>query len=312
MAGTGFAREGTGLHARLKFLKTQTRRHHRQEEVDAPFRSNEPMQGPPSRTAEDFKQPLLRKCTFSLDTVEWGSAEWLGDGYNGSVWKVAFGNSGPFALKVFWELQPPDFGGSFAPQREAQNAAILQMVEAVLEEEPVHLPFESPDTHKKAMDNMLAFSMPQKNAKPRPATESSCAVLSSYPPLTKCYGWLAFDGKFFQRMPPSMRPRVRKEDKPPHSMSYGNIYHAIVYEYIPKEDNKPESIEAVVQFFHLIGFSLTDSKIENWHGSKLIDMSDIVHPGGYGWTLQKYNEMPYATALIELSQELKEQKGGKQ
>lgn len=100
MAGTGFAREGTGLHARLKFLKTQTRRHHRQEEVDAPFRSNEPMQGPPSRTAEDFKQPLLRKCTFSLDTVEWGSAEWLGDGYNGSVWKVAFGNSGPFALKV--------------------------------------------------------------------------------------------------------------------------------------------------------------------------------------------------------------------
>lgn len=184
------------------------------------------------------------------------------------------------------------------------------MVEAALEEGPVHLPFESPNTHEQAMDNMLAFSMPQENAEPRPAAGSSCAVLSKHPPLTKCYGWLAFDANLFRRMPPSITPRKRKQDKPPHSFSYGNTYHAIVYEYIPEGDNEPEAIEAVTQFFHLIGFTLTDAKMDNWRRGRLVDISDIIHPGGYGWTLKKYSKMDYAAILIESSQESKEQKRG--
>ncbi|KAI1172974.1 hypothetical protein F4777DRAFT_590198 [Nemania sp. FL0916] len=212
--GAGFAREGTGLRARLEALRMRTRRHHRQREVDAPFRSDRLMQGQPSRTVEDFKQPLLRKCTLSLDT--------------------------------FWDLKPPDISGCFAPQREAQNAAILQMVEAALDEGPVHLPFASPSTRQEAMDNMLAFSMPRVNSKPHPAIGTS-RTLIDYPPLTKCYGWLAFDGSFFRCMLSPIRPRARKDDKPPHSMPYGNIYHAMVYDYIPKGNNSPESIEVVTR-----------------------------------------------------------------
>lgn len=103
MADTRLPAIGSAMHAKLEFMKwakRRSRRHHCYEQVNAPFRSDEPMQGPPSRTAEDFKKPLLRKCTFNLDTVKWESATRLGDGYNGTVWKVAFGNSGPFALKV--------------------------------------------------------------------------------------------------------------------------------------------------------------------------------------------------------------------
>ncbi|KAI0837693.1 hypothetical protein F5Y06DRAFT_62790 [Hypoxylon sp. FL0890] len=129
------------------------------------FRSNELMQGPPNHSAEDFKQPRLQKCPFLLDTIKWESATKLGDGYNGCVWKAEFGNEGTFVLKVFWDTQPPRIrNGYFAPQRECQNAAILQMIKAVLKEGPVPLRHEHPETQAQAMANMLAFSMPREEA----------------------------------------------------------------------------------------------------------------------------------------------------
>lgn len=64
------------------------------------FCSNELMQGPPNHTAEDFEQPRLQKCPFLLDAIKWESVTKLGDGYDGCVWKVTFGDQGTFVLKV--------------------------------------------------------------------------------------------------------------------------------------------------------------------------------------------------------------------
>ncbi|RWA10988.1 hypothetical protein EKO27_g4124 [Xylaria grammica] len=279
-----------------------------QQALHVDFRSNESMQGPPNHRAEDFEQPRLRKCLFLLDTIEWKSATKLGDGYDGCVWKVKFGNKGTFVLKVFWDTQPPQTrNGYFAPQRECQNAAILQMIEAALEERPIPLRYEHPETQAQAMANMLAFSVPREEAQQQQAVGSPRAVLSYSPPIRRCYGWLDFDGDLIKHMPYQIKPQPRKQDKPPHSMSPGNTYHAIVYEYISEDDNEPASIKALLRFFHLIGFSFTCSpRIKNWKGGRLIDGSDVVYPGGVGWNVQYYGSPRIAAALLGSDPRLEE------
>ncbi|KAI0550180.1 hypothetical protein F4679DRAFT_544228 [Xylaria curta] len=268
----------------------------RKQVLQVDFRSNQLMQGPPNHTTEDFEQPRLRKCPFLLDTIKWESVTKLGDGYDGSVWKVKFGNEGTFVLKVFWDTQPHI--AYFAPQRECQNAAVLQMIEAVLEERPVPLCYEHPKTRRQALANLLAFSVPQEKPQQRQAVGSSHASLSCFPPIRKCYGWLDFNGDLIKRMPPKIKPQPRKYDDPPHSMSPGNTYHAIVYEYVPEDANEPASIKALLRFFYLVGFSFTCSpRIENWKGGKLIDGSDIVYPGGVGWDVRYYGS-PYVEAAL--------------
>lgn len=64
-----------------------------------PFRVEEPLVGPPSScTWESFRDPRLRKCPFDMASIRWSRR--LGGGIDGYVWKVYFGQEGPFALKV--------------------------------------------------------------------------------------------------------------------------------------------------------------------------------------------------------------------
>lgn len=55
---------------------------------------------PPSCRVADFKVPRLRKCGFNVDSIDWARAEVLGAGLDGFVWRVNFGNNGPYALKM--------------------------------------------------------------------------------------------------------------------------------------------------------------------------------------------------------------------
>jgi hypothetical protein len=100
----------------------------------------------------------------------------------------------------FWDTRPPQTRkGYFAPQREYQNAAILQMIEAVLEERPVPLRHEHPETQAQAMANMLAFSVPQEEAQERQEVESSRRRPVTLPAHTAVL-WLArFRWRFYQR-----------------------------------------------------------------------------------------------------------------
>lgn len=49
---------------------------------------------------DDFGVPRLRKCPFSLGSIDWEHAMILGRGMDGIVWRVYFGDDGPYALKL--------------------------------------------------------------------------------------------------------------------------------------------------------------------------------------------------------------------
>lgn len=183
------------------------------------------------------------------------------------------------------------------------------MMEAVLQERPVSLPYGHPETQAQAMANMLAFSASPEEAQQQKATEASpSAVLLHCLPMRRCHGWLDFNGDLIKQMPFKIKPQGRKYDKPPHFMPPGITYHAIVYEYVPEGDNEPASIKAILQFFHLVGFSFTNCpRIENWKGGKLIDGSDIVYPWGFGWHARYYGSPLITAALLGSDARLEEQ-----
>ncbi|KAL8383697.1 hypothetical protein RB595_010750 [Gaeumannomyces hyphopodioides] len=95
-----------------------------------PFHTDEPMSGPARYSWADLRKPLLRKCPFELKDIPW--LEHLAGGYDGYCWKVAFGDQGPFVVKLFWDDEPPENMYYWAAQREFQKAAVLQMIEASL------------------------------------------------------------------------------------------------------------------------------------------------------------------------------------
>lgn len=66
--------------------------------MKVPFLDVSPMIGPPSCTEQAFEESLLRHCVLDPSTLVWEKR--LGGGLDGYVWKVRFGNKGPFALKL--------------------------------------------------------------------------------------------------------------------------------------------------------------------------------------------------------------------
>lgn len=138
------------------------------------------------------------------------------------------------------------------------------------------------------MANLLAFSdepYPGQQA----AQGSKLAQIQSIPRITKCYGWLRFSGQVFLQMPMRTRPPSIVVSKEHRSFSPNKEYLAIVYEYIEDGENDPAVVEQVADFFHLTGFSFASSPLEkNWKHGVLVDFSDIIHPGGFGWARQLY------------------------
>ncbi|PFH60746.1 hypothetical protein XA68_10454 [Ophiocordyceps unilateralis] len=94
-----------------------------------PFLSDEPNVGPPPHSLDDLKCPRLRKSPLQPDAFEWRRR--LGGGLDGYTWKIRIDGE-PFALKVFYDTEPPEIVHYHAIQRECQNAAVLQVMEAVL------------------------------------------------------------------------------------------------------------------------------------------------------------------------------------
>lgn len=49
---------------------------------------------------KDLAMPRLRKCAFDIDAIDWRRSEHLGTGVDGVVYRVYFGDKGPFVLKI--------------------------------------------------------------------------------------------------------------------------------------------------------------------------------------------------------------------
>lgn len=133
-----------------------------------------------------MRQPMLRKAVLDLKDIRW--LEHLGGGMDGYCWKVAFGDQGPFVLKMFWDDERPGQPFYWAPERECQNAAVLQMMEASLNEGGSVQLYDDTDTKTKAIDNLYAFSE-EGRRKPRIPDDIDITIEQLWMHKTrKCYG----------------------------------------------------------------------------------------------------------------------------
>lgn len=82
--------------------------------AQTPFRDDALMDGPPACTAADFELPRLRRCP-------------LDEGLDGCVWKVWFGDAGPFVLKLVGR-HPPSGSGSQRQQLLQKKPSLLTWI----------------------------------------------------------------------------------------------------------------------------------------------------------------------------------------
>ncbi|KAF5974095.1 hypothetical protein FBULB1_7927 [Fusarium bulbicola] len=229
--------------------KTQTRA------AAVPFRDDVLMSSPPSYSAADFEKPRLGRCHFDPATINWRLSSRIGGGLDGYIWKVWFEADGPYALKVFWDADPPNFHHYFAAQRECQNAALLQMLETAIRRAPAPIVVNaSPRTKDDALANLRSFSDEgrQMNTSVQGAHVEE---ITKIPRIRKCYGWTKFSGQVFRELPIRLRPPVLNVGKICRAMPAEKEYTAIVYEYVEEGENHPDVVEEADKFFWLTGFT---------------------------------------------------------
>lgn len=77
-------------------------------------------------------------------------------------------------------------------------------------------------------------------------------------------------------------------------------YFAIVYEYVPENDNDLAAVQSQLDFLWRAGFNLAPTPLpDNWKGSVLVDLSEIECPWQLGWSSAFYSRGP-RTAEREL------------
>ena len=275
------------------------------------------MIGPPSCTGKDLQTPRLRR--FPLDPATLVFKERIDGGLDGYVWKVCFGDAGPFALKVvsalpapttgnyippqdrlhsslnrllqFWDAAPPEFYHYYAPQRECHNAAVLQMMAGAVASGPV-LIYNAPETKEDALSNFLPIFRrePPGTAVCRESRDS---------------GWDQADivdatHGAVPRLAEAQRQRVPNTPSEPEAAVYEGRqdpevhvsrkeYIALVYELVEDGENMPAAVEEVTDFLWCAGFSHTLSPAaRNWKSGVLVDLGDIVHAGSFWWKQPLY------------------------
>lgn len=174
----------------------------------------------------------------------------------------------------------------------------MQAIEAALaDHSPIQL-YANPRSKYEALDNLSAFAKENIPANP----SGTCPVftpLTRMPRFRKCFGWVRLSGDVFSRLHPRLSAPPEKVDKVERRILPDQEYLALVYEFIDEGPNDKAVVEDTATFLWLTGFSHTLSPLaKNWKSSVLIDMSDIVYAGGYGWHLQEYGPKIAAELLL--------------
>ncbi|PHH69132.1 hypothetical protein CDD82_7978 [Ophiocordyceps australis] len=262
-----------------------------------PYLSWDYMQGPPPCNVQDFETPRLRQCPFNPGQMSFSRR--IDSGFDGCVWKVCFGSRRHFALKVFWENSPSEDFFYHAPQRECQNAAVLQMMEASLQQGAIAL-LNRPTTNHDARFNYYAFCNQSREQKlPNRAVLDNPMVISSMPRMVRCYGWLQFDGSRFTSLPFPLQPLSPNIEGVRRQILRDEEYIALVYEWIEDGENTPAAVEDVARFLWRAGFCLSHSPLaRNWKSGMLVDHSDLIHVGGLGWKEHFYGRTSAEDVLL--------------
>jgi len=204
----------------------------------------------------------------------------------------------------FWRATPRQ-DEYFAAQRKCQNNAVLQMMDAAVADahatsRPV-LVNANPKTEKEARVTFFAFSDEARQRQQPPAGDSNSLVaIQCFPRMPKCYGWLKFNAHEFGKMPKHIQPQPTKIDGRTYSFSEGRDgeYIAIVYEYIEDGETDTAVVDDVAEFLWLAGFCFCATPLaRNWRSGVLVDLSDIVHAGAFGWSRPIYRKRTARTIL---------------
>ncbi|KAK3363943.1 hypothetical protein B0T25DRAFT_418272, partial [Lasiosphaeria hispida] len=233
-----------------------------------------------------FKHPALRRCRFDPETIKWCGL--VGDGDEGCVFKVQFGDEGPFAVKIFWNSVPQPGGiGPYWPfQYECRNAAILDQMRSAVADVPVTI-HRDPLTRDEALRNIWAFSTEgrahrkTKEEKRKKQAEGSAGendvsgsdkkiTISSLPDIPICHGWLKFDAA---KIPWPYTTYQRCRD--PVDMAMQDRY-AIVYDYVSSGKVDIEVAQAQFDFFYRTGFAMMPHRESNWRQGRLVDFGDLL------------------------------------
>ncbi|EHK22894.1 uncharacterized protein TRIVIDRAFT_119569, partial [Trichoderma virens Gv29-8] len=271
--------------------------------VQVPFRADEYLIGAPSYTLDAFKIPRLRQCPFDVDSMTWEAQ--IDGGLDGYVWKVKFGDQGPFVLKVFWDTEPLPYDSmTYHPvQRECHNAALLEMMQESIAQATPELPIlvnANPTTREDAWANQVAFSQDRRLLQQQRFSKACIETksISAMPRMRKCYGWLSISSKVLRTCPRPMRAPPLRIEKLRRQMLSTKDYIAIVYEYVEQGENDHAVVGDVLEFLWLAGFSLTSSPLErNWESGVLLDLCDIVSPRGFGWKKHRYGNRDVSRIL---------------
>jgi hypothetical protein len=126
----------------------------------------------------------------------------------------------------------------------------------------------NPKTVEDAVDNLRAFS---DEGRASPQTFEDAAQITTFPPITRCYGWLRIDSnklpRRFHKYRQLQRPRGYREV---------GVHYAMVYEYVPNTgEHDADVIQAHFDFFYLAGFAVHELKHDNWLQGKLVDFCDL-------------------------------------
>ncbi|OAA59099.1 hypothetical protein SPI_06301 [Niveomyces insectorum RCEF 264] len=236
-----------------------------------PFLSNVVMGSRPLRCwRKDFSSPRLRKCAFDLASIDWTRSRPIGAGVDGHVWRVYFGDQGPFVLKA----------------RECQNAAVLQMMKTnmdLLKKKRANVAKKTegkygdgtaaaaasraysimirpnPRTEEDAWMNQTSFctealqiqeqfpdGLPSKDSSTRVARPKLVPLEDDMPRFPQCYGWVKMPQSWFENLPPGIRPGTYNFDGLRRSFEgyeEKNNFIAVVYEYIRSGPHPPTRSE---------------------------------------------------------------------
>ncbi|EPE04332.1 hypothetical protein F503_01336 [Ophiostoma piceae UAMH 11346] len=263
----------------------------------------------PPVTVRNLAVPRLRKCPFDLNTIDWQRARNLGAGTDGCVYRVYFGDQGPFALKLFWisDLNPgyPTYS---AFHRECQNAALLQMLRASVDQAaaaaaalaaggtpdgPTVPPLVDPNPMDflAASDNLFSFAEDVRRVHENQPPLPELVPVTSMPRFAQCYGWLPCKvHELMDKMPRRIRSygfHARHEaatEAEERASETERTEQARQAAKAAKDAKDRERVSAVADFLWLAGFDFCCQPLaRNWKNGVLVDHSEIIGPYSPYW-----------------------------
>ncbi|KAI1464896.1 uncharacterized protein F4812DRAFT_440872 [Daldinia caldariorum] len=162
-----------------------------------------------------------------------------------------------------------------------------------------------PETKDVAQRNLFSFSLEGRQAGLSSWTDAGLHFepmsVTSMPRMRECFGWAKVNGNsILGGWPRHVFPLPVKIEKVKREFEFDIEYSAIVYEWIDGKGNDPATVEDVDAFLWCAGFSFQGGSHEqNWKGSVLIDLGDIVFAHGYGWDKNAFRARTAAEILLE-------------